>query len=104
MKFLMKFLTKDLLEVAGQGLMWAWRKFGKPALDNPKTPEDESDIFDPVVEAGIDALVDLAVREAKKRGVPVTPMDVAKDIVKKWPSVSLKDAYAKVTKKLRGAK
>jgi len=90
-------MLKSVLAVVKQGLLFLWRSFGKPAIDNPKTPQDESAPFDPAVEAVIDALIELALREAKKRGVPVAPMDVAKEVTRRFPNVALKDAYAKVT-------
>lgn len=91
---------KALFRVAKAVLLYVWRTFGKPAIDDPKTPQDESDVFDPAVEAAIDALIELALKEAKKRGVQVTPMDLAKKVVKDFPQVSLKDALKKVNKSL----
>ena len=81
-------------------LNYLWTSFGKKAIDDPKTPQDESDVFDKAVEAAIDALLDAALKEAKKKGVPLTPMDIAKKVVKDFPQVSLKDALDKVNKSL----
>lgn len=83
-------------------LMSLWKKFGKPRIDNPKTPQDESDFLDPVVEAGINALVDLALAEAKKRGFPVSAMDVANQATKRFPGVAKDRIYRLVIKKLSG--
>lgn len=93
-------MFKTVVAAVKQGLLFLWRSFGKKAIDNPKTPQDESDVFDPVVEAAIDALIELALREAQKRGVPVSAMDIAKKVVKAQPQVSLKDALAKVNRAL----
>lgn len=94
------FKLKTIAAVVKQGLLYAWKMFGKPAIDDPKTAEDESDVFDPAVEAAIDELIELALKEAKKRGVEVTPMDIAKKVIKSQPQVALKDALAKVNKAL----
>ena len=92
-----KYLTKSLVV---RVLGYLWTSFGKPAMDDPKTPEDESDVFDPAVAAAIDALVDLAMQEAKKKGQPVAQGDLARKIVKNFPHVSMKDALARVNRAL----
>lgn len=81
-------------------LMAVWKSFGKPAIDNPKTPEDESDVYDPAVEAAVDALVELLLKEAQKNGKPVSRMDVAKEVQKKFPGVTLKAAYDRIDRAL----
>lgn len=93
-------MLKTVAALVKQGLLFVWRSFGKPAIDDKKTPQDESDVFDPAVEAAIDALLKLALEEAKKRGVKVSPMDLAKKVVKAQPQVSLKDALRKVDRAL----
>ena len=92
-----KYLTKSLVV---RGLTYLWTAFGKPLIDDPKTPEDESDVFDPAVAVAIDTLVDLAMKEAKKKGVILAPAKVAEEIVKSHPHVSFKDALARVNKAL----
>ena len=94
---LTKYVSKSLVV---RGLTYLWTSFGKPLIDDPKTPEDESDVFDPAVAVAIDTLVDLAMKEAKKKGVVLAPSKVAEEIVKSHPSVSFKDALARVNKAL----
>lgn len=84
-----------LFDVVAQLMMAAWKRWGKPLLDDPKTPEDESDVFDPIVEAAVDAALEVAAREAKKKGVPLDAGAMAVEIVQKFPSVSIKDARKK---------
>jgi hypothetical protein len=93
-------MLKTVAAFVKQGLLAAWKFFGKPAIDDPKTPKDESDVFDPAVEAAIDALIEAALKEAKKRGMEVTPMDLAKKVIKDQPQIALKDALAKVNRAL----
>jgi len=87
---------KTWIHAVGAALKWVWRTFGKPAVDNPKTPQDESDAFDPLVEKVIDELVELALKKAKEKKVPVAPMDVAKEAVKRFPRLTTKEALDRV--------
>lgn len=88
----------------------AYKKWGKPFLkkhlDDPKTPEDESAVLDPIADALIQTSIEQGVKEllaeADKRGAGKTLISVdklAKDISGKH-GITLEDAKARVNKAL----
>lgn len=84
---------------------YAWKKWGKPYFDDPATKEDESDILDPVVDAillAMDAFIKSKVKEDEEKGRVTNVTGLARQVISKFPGVSLEEAEKRVMLSIKG--
>lgn len=92
----MKLEIATAVALAGPALYAAYKFVVKPILrskfDDPKTPQDESDVFDPLADALIKKLLEFARSQGKEPNGPA----IAKKVSRKFPGITLEEAIKRV--------